>query len=52
MSREEIAELFRVALTWTNGDKDRAEAMVKAHLKGRMDVEALRQAREEVFLPG
>jgi len=34
MSIEEIKELYRIALTWTNGDQARAEMLMKRYLQG------------------
>jgi len=31
---DEIAELYRIALTWADGDKARAELLVRAYLRG------------------
>jgi len=35
MSPAEIAELYRIALTWGDGNADRARALLEAYLSGQ-----------------
>ena len=36
MTQDETAELYRTALTWTEGDTDRAELLVLSYLRGTL----------------
>lgn len=44
MSPQEIRELYETAMTWTDGDKGRAEAMVERYLQGVLQREQIQRA--------
>lgn len=46
MSKEEIQELYRVALTWTDGDHNHAQLLVRAYLRGEIDRDIIKQRKE------
>lgn len=47
MDKKEISEIFNTALTRTDGNKERAEVLLNAYLKGFNEGEMIRAKRRK-----